>query len=241
MFKILLLLFSLTAVLEGGIPITWKRVYLASYPRSGNHWMRYLIEEATGVLTGSVFCDPDPPHSRTPYPWGGYAPPGGYEGNRRDPTPKDLVVIKSHLPMAWEAFDLRKRVGVIRIVRHPVDTFYSLYVYSHKGKPHAPDYPNSDRLQRNIKLWREFQEYWNKEKDVVTIRYEDLYTDPFNTLKNALKQAGFKLSDADIRRAVEHYPPEGALLKHIHHFTKEQLDTIKNELHDLMEQFGYML
>ena len=27
----------------------WKRVYLASFPRSGNHWTRFLIEEATGI------------------------------------------------------------------------------------------------------------------------------------------------------------------------------------------------
>ncbi|XP_072178145.1 sialate:O-sulfotransferase 2-like [Diadema setosum] len=30
---------------------------LASFPGSGNTWLRYLIERATGVYTGSVFCD----------------------------------------------------------------------------------------------------------------------------------------------------------------------------------------
>lgn len=240
MIKILICLLSLTASLEAAMPANWKRVYLATYPRSGNHWMRYLIEEATGILTGSVFCDPDPPHEREPFPWGGYAPKGGYEGIRRNPKHQDLIVIKTHFPMAQEPFDQRKRIGVIRVVRHPVDTFYSLYVYSFKGKPYHPDYP-TDRLHKNIKLWREFQEYWNRQNDVVTIRYEDLYNDPFNTLKYALSKIGFKLSDKDIKRAVDRYPPEGALLKHIGHFTKDQLNIIKTDLHDLMDQFGYLL
>ncbi|KAL7647712.1 UNVERIFIED_CONTAM: hypothetical protein RMT77_001321 [Armadillidium vulgare] len=29
--------------------------YLVSYPRSGNTWVRYLIEGATGLFTGSVY------------------------------------------------------------------------------------------------------------------------------------------------------------------------------------------
>ena len=30
---------------------------LVSFPGSGNTWMRYLIEQATGIFTGSVYCD----------------------------------------------------------------------------------------------------------------------------------------------------------------------------------------
>ncbi|XP_071533027.1 sialate:O-sulfotransferase 1-like [Panulirus ornatus] len=34
-----------------------QRVWLLSYPGSGNTWIRYLLEGATGVFTGSVFKD----------------------------------------------------------------------------------------------------------------------------------------------------------------------------------------
>ena len=30
---------------------------LASFPGSGNTWLRYLLEQTTGVLTGSIYCD----------------------------------------------------------------------------------------------------------------------------------------------------------------------------------------
>ena len=32
-------------------------VALVSYPGSGNTWLRYLLEQVTGILTGSAYCD----------------------------------------------------------------------------------------------------------------------------------------------------------------------------------------
>src|SRR5690348_10906431 len=77
-----------------------KRVYLATYPRSGNHWVRYLIEEITHIATSSVYCDgdADKSHLGKPFPWGGYCPKYGYEGKCRYPTPDDIVVVKTHFP-----------------------------------------------------------------------------------------------------------------------------------------------
>ena len=32
---------------------------IACYPRSGSHWLRWMVEQATGVLTGSVYGEKD--------------------------------------------------------------------------------------------------------------------------------------------------------------------------------------
>ena len=81
---------------------------LASYPRSGNHWLRWLIEEATGVATLSQYND-------TQYETLGganapvqlalddvfahaFAPPRGYSGTRRLPDGATPRVVKSHHP-----------------------------------------------------------------------------------------------------------------------------------------------
>ena len=38
---------------------TLPLVALASFPGSGNTWVRYLIERATGIYTGSIYNDKD--------------------------------------------------------------------------------------------------------------------------------------------------------------------------------------
>src|SRR6185437_16726911 len=76
----------------------WNRVYLASFPRSGNHWVRFLVEEATHITTSSVYRDPNFPHLPTVFPWGGYVVDQGYKGNCRFPTTNDPILIKTHYP-----------------------------------------------------------------------------------------------------------------------------------------------
>lgn len=77
-------------------------VLLASYPRSGNHWVRWLVEESTNLTTLSQYNDTQYWHSSrgTTYGGGGavivpldsdgplrhaYAPTGGYSGTRSLP------------------------------------------------------------------------------------------------------------------------------------------------------------
>jgi len=36
---------------------TFKRLALASFPGSGNTWTRHMIEQATGIYTGSSYPD----------------------------------------------------------------------------------------------------------------------------------------------------------------------------------------
>ena len=33
-------------------------IALASYPGSGNTWVRYLLQQATGIMTGSIYLAP---------------------------------------------------------------------------------------------------------------------------------------------------------------------------------------
>ncbi|CAF4886530.1 unnamed protein product [Pieris macdunnoughi] len=38
-------------------PPSYNVVALASYPGSGNTWLRYLLQQATGIMTGSIYMD----------------------------------------------------------------------------------------------------------------------------------------------------------------------------------------
>jgi hypothetical protein len=216
------------------------RVYLATYPRSGNHWMRYLIEEATHIATSSVHCDGDPPHLQLIFPWGGFCCLNGYEGICRYPMLSDIVVIKTHYPSIESPFNQLPYKNVIRIIRHPIDSFYSCFMCTKIAHQLPIDYViTEDAVLKYIHDWRAFQEYWEQAENVFTIRYEDLYQNPVFYLGLVLEKIGYTLSVEDIQRAVQKYPPVGGCLKYLPHFTEKSLTLIQNELGEFMQQYGY--
>lgn len=219
----------------------WKRVRLATFPRSGNHWVRFLIEEATHIVTGSVYPDPDYPHSREPFPWGGFATNNGYAGNCRYPKISDFVLIKTHFPVINNiVYDRLPFIKTIRIVRHPIDSIYSHYTYRRGPQPPDAKIP-SVSVDKQIRIWLLFQLYWDQQPNVTTIRYEDLYEDPFTNLKLILKTIGYKVKDADIRRAIEKYPPAGGLMKYVNRYTDGDLNMIANRLKKQLLKYDYKI
>jgi hypothetical protein len=86
---------------------TWNRVYLVSHPRSGNHWVRFLIEEATHIATSSIYRDSalsggvSQPHISEVFPWGGYCADHGFSGDCRYRFSKDFDPRRIKNNMIW--------------------------------------------------------------------------------------------------------------------------------------------
>lgn len=223
-----------------------RRAYLATYPRSGNHWTRYLIEEATHIATGSVYCDFNPQHMRTPFEWGGYCCEHGYEGHCRYAEEDETVLIKTHIPaLDCREFDENPYFIAIRIIRHPVDSFYSYYKFIEMLHQRA-NLPNkleltTDLIQYFIRTWREFQEYWDQQPNVLTVRYEYMLEHPEEALKIMLRNLCYEDREEDIKRAVIMHPPEGSELKHLSHFSQEDLKLINEELSDYLRKYDYKI
>ena len=79
----------------------WNTVYLASFPRSGNRWVRFLVEEAVHIATSSVYSvykDGDYLHLQEILPWDGFCTNHGYNGACRYPSKDDPVLLKTHYP-----------------------------------------------------------------------------------------------------------------------------------------------
>ena len=89
---------------RSGLPVA-----LVSYPGSGNSWARVLLEEATGIYTGSVYCD----HR---YLWPGMIGEGVYTEN--------VIVIKTHLSVKNTLSYSQK---VIYIIRNPIKAIFADY------------------------------------------------------------------------------------------------------------------
>lgn len=225
----------------------WKRAFLASYPRSGNHWVRYLVEEATNKVTGSVCPDEaengNPPHSKEAYSWGGHALPRGYEDTRELPSLEDTVLLKTHYPiMKARAYDTEENEIVIRLVRNPLDAIYSHSQYKYRYQKEK--LPLSQKkwkafIRKHAIEWRDFLAYWDTRENVFTYRYEDLMENPQDMLRDILNHLGYSVSESDIARAVKKYPPSGGVNKHAKHYKEDDLDFIRKHLAKELERYQY--
>ena len=124
------------------------QVALASYPGSGNTWVRYLLQQLTGALTGSVYFDPKLVEN-------GF-PAGGVADGR-------VIAVKTHL---HDIHTLTRYDKVILIVRNPWDAIWSHFHYVTQ-KSHTN---TADRLiiegkfdqfaEKQLPKWLEFNLKW---------------------------------------------------------------------------------
>ncbi|RXG67821.1 WSC domain-containing protein 2 [Armadillidium vulgare] len=88
--------------------------YLVSYPRSGNTWIRYLIEATTGLATGSLYISDLLINM-------------GYLGEGENPYGGTVIIVKSHCFGAEnKSFDdiYKYEIPVVLLLRNP-------YRYAH--------------------------------------------------------------------------------------------------------------
>lgn len=224
------------------VDATCNRVYLATYPRSGNFWVRYLIEEATHQVTGSVYIDKQ--YTRPFHIEGyGWINQHGFYGESKIPQTDDPFVIKTHFPaLIPGCYDMQPFSKVIKIVRHPIDSFYSFYLYYYSPllKKKNPQMPR-DELEWSVAALQHFESYWEMQPNVTTVRYEDLCQDPTGNLRLILDIIGYHVSDVDIERAVRKHPPDQHHLKHLKHYSQDGLEFIQESLGDYLQKYGYEL
>ena len=168
------------------------KILLVSYPRSGNSFLRKILEKGTGIVTGS--------DSRPNRPLSNSLLKFGYIGEGI--TDNSIWVVKSHYPerLGYIRFYVKK---CILLVRNPFDAFES---YFHMGMTNTHDKRLTNEVSQlyyfisflNIKafsslestwiefllneskIWRQFHEYWlnlTKHNNIIVIRYEDIIRD----------------------------------------------------------------
>jgi len=102
-------------------------VALPSYPGSGNTWTRMLLEQTTGIYTGSIYCDTE-------------LKAKGFLGEKLSSS--NVLAVKTHYPNKElfvpykEYHDPEKFKNVsaaIVIVRNPVDSLVSHWNWKHGG------------------------------------------------------------------------------------------------------------
>lgn len=158
-----------------------RDVFLVSYPRSGNTWLRsmiahLLIKRSIDSLRELDYVVPDV-HYEVPV-------------SRVPQLP--FYVVKSHEPLRLET-DYVKYRRVLHIVRDPRDVAMSYYRFrTNSGAQHVDlDGFVSDFVSGRIfpGSWHEHVESWTHEAEfgpgisIKTLRYEDIVNDTLSALK----------------------------------------------------------
>jgi hypothetical protein len=148
------------------------RVALASYPRSGNTWLRFLVEEATGEESGSISDD--------------RVLRRGREG----------ILVKTH------ALDAYEYGAAVHVVRHPLDAIRSWYrwkldVAGDEVVDWDEHVAEGIRHWRGH-TWHWSHVPYRR----LVVRYEDLGSDTAGELERVLRWLGRQVDDSAVERAA---------------------------------------
>ncbi|GAA6015220.1 hypothetical protein JCM10207_003647 [Rhodosporidiobolus poonsookiae] len=184
------------------------RTTFASYPRSGNSYLRSLIERTTGFQTSSIYCD--------------RALQQTFQGEC-DHSRDHQFFVKQHfpaLPKTIRTTDRRWRSyyqqwdQAVHVVRNPLDAVASWYHLSHAPKTAdgltQHDYKlkidkfgeeHADSIRDLAERWRRHTVYWDEAPILThTLRYEDLKAQP---IPHMLSLLTFLLPDEELPPLTE--------------------------------------
>lgn len=178
-------------------------VYLVSYPKSGNTWMRYLLTYAIWPELADMDL----------VEMAAYIPSFGLPKDKvamLDPTsPCNHLkhrIIKEHAPYNASAKHHVKRA--IYIVRDGRDAMVSYWHYCNQRDgtsiPFSEFIELSARPEHSYGPWREHALGWLNAplKAKLILRYEDMLADTATCLKQALEFLEIEVSDSVIAKAV---------------------------------------
>jgi len=179
-------------------PLVWfrhrgladKDVFLASYPRSGNTWMRFLLCE---VLTGNAeFKDV------------GFVIPNVRRHQRGAALLVGGRLIKTHEPYR------REYKKAIYLIRDPRDVAVSYYEFDNPTKKSLDEFLNLFARGKcnSFGSWRQHIRGWlnsplMENGNLLVIKYEDMRLNIENALGEVLQFLGVPAKPEVIRKAVE--------------------------------------
>ncbi|XP_077996520.1 sialate:O-sulfotransferase 2-like [Glandiceps talaboti] len=144
----------------------WPLVALASFPGSGNTWLRHLIEKYTGIYTGSYYSD-------------GSLYSRGFKGELRPWEEGTTIVVKTH---ETETAHIQHFNAVILLIRNPFDAIISER-HRQQGGGHR-NYANKEAFVGEDwrGMVRDYTNYWgnvtmqwlNSGLPVLVVHYDSL-------------------------------------------------------------------
>lgn len=183
-------------------------VWLASYPRSGNTWLRFLLQAyARGGPVESLALNAEIPDLHR-------------KGVVIQPDAAANVIVKTHYLWSPAHPMADKTAGAIHILRHPKDVLLSFLAYRKLNRVIPPDDPEIDRryallfckglgdylwLKSGMGSWVEHTQSWlhGPGPRRVLVKYENLQSAPERELPAVLELLGLSPEPERLARAIE--------------------------------------
>ncbi|XP_070580524.1 sialate:O-sulfotransferase 2-like [Ptychodera flava] len=153
-------------------------IALASFPGSGNTWIRHLLERATGIFTGSVYNDRD-------------LYKHGFKGESEKYTNGKTLFIKTHI---FDRGHIEEFDAAILVIRNPYKAIVSEHnrkFGGHTGHASAKKYIVGDEWVKFVmgksRTWTNTAINWLQySKRILVIYYEDLIEDHEREIRKIL-------------------------------------------------------
>ncbi len=181
--------------------ITW----LASYPKSGNTWVRFLLHSAKyGQPKNSLDIAKKIPDIHRPIP---FDPPEdgqvmckshfafSSDHPKIDQTQRAVLIIRNPRDVLFSALNYRRLAGLTK--EQMSDALYAKQFIAHGGDP--------DFHSRGFGSWESHIRSWKNQDQfpVFTIRYEQLKSDAATALQDIGEFMGESFDDQTIENAVK--------------------------------------
>lgn len=172
-----------------------SHIILASFPKSGNTWMRFVISNIAN-LHGNFYQEVNFHNIAQLSP--------EIRGNRQLLNTKNSIhfpiYLKTHFPYNKNFLPYKK----VLLLRKPEDVMYSYLVHleQERGKIFSTQSNFLRHWRYGIDAWYNFHKTWLHNYDYL-IKYEDLLLNPKKTLKEMYEYFSIKLDDEIIEQALE--------------------------------------
>nr|XP_002120962.3 WSC domain-containing protein 1-like [Ciona intestinalis] len=164
---------------------------LISFPGSGNTWIRHLLEQATGLYTGSIYSDE-------------HLYRKGFLGEIEKWQLKKCAIIKSHKETLQFSSHFDK---LILVIRNPFDAILSEFNRclsdSHTGFANQSSFTGKKwpkfvpyKMQKWIRI---IKVHLEARKETTVVFYENLVQNPIPELRRVVKFTGLHIPNLEAR------------------------------------------
>ncbi|OWF48649.1 WSCD family member AAEL009094-like [Mizuhopecten yessoensis] len=206
---------------------------LVSFPGSGNTWIRHVIQQATGMATGSAYTDKSLKRD-------------GFPGEGQ--TNGSVIAVKTHV---WGQEERARYVRAILLIRDPFEALLSEFNRrhgGHKGYAASVNLEKSwyDYILETAGEWYDLYHDWlTFDGPVHVVMYENLRVNPSAEVDRLMKFLGVTLTHKEkfcvMKNYEGNYRRKGKRMPVTEIYTEYMTYMINNYKRKLAQELGHFL